>query len=198
MGKRILERLHDLARVVDAERGLRDCRDTIAILDCDSARLRDAADQHHFAGRDAEGALHFLVAGMANQDNGAALVVVLFDFEMDLGDERAGGVDNPQFAILGAVPFAGRDAMSAENDALAGGHLVEALDKNRALAFQRLEHEAVVHDLMAHVERASVGAQRAADGLDGTIDAGAKSARLSQDNFFDRSNAQRHATICNW
>ncbi len=165
------------------------------ILDRDRARLRDAAHQHHLAGRDAERALHFLVAGVANQDNGAALVVVLFDFEMNLGDERAGGVDNAQLAVLGAVPFAGRDPMSAEDDALAGGHLVEALDKNRAFLFQRLEHEAVVHDLMAHVERASVGAQRAADSLDGTIDAGAKSARLSQDDFFNRSFAQRHPTF---
>ena len=98
-------------------------------------------------------------------------------------------------AILGAIPFAGRDAMGAEDDALAGRDLVEALDKNRALVFQRLEHEAVVHDLMAHVERAPVGAQRAADGLDGTIDAGAKAARLSQNDFFYRSFAQRHASF---
>ena len=165
------------------------------ILDRDSARFGNAADQHHLAGRDAERALHFLVAGVADQDHGAALVVVLFDFEMDLGNERAGGVDNAQVAVLGAVPFAGRDAMSAENDALAGGHLVEALDKNRAFAFQCLEHEAVVHDLMAHVERASVGTQRTADSLDGTIDAGAESARLSQDDFFYRSFAQRHPTF---
>ena len=127
------------------------------------------------------------MAGVADEDDGAAFVVVLFDFEMDLGDERAGGVDNAQVAVLGAIPFAGRDAVGAEDDALAGGHLVEAFDENRAFLFQRLEHEAVVHDLMAHVERASVGAQRAADGLDGTIDAGAKAARLSQDDFFDRS-----------
>ena len=152
----------------------------------------------HLAGGDAERALHFFVAGVADEDHGAAFVIVFFDFEMDLGDERAGGVDNAQLAVFGAVPFAGRDAMRAENDALAGRHLVEALDKNRAFAFQRLEHEAVVNDLMAHIERASVGAQRAADGLDGTIDAGAKAARLSQDDFLDGSFAQRHPIICNW
>ena len=114
------------------------------------------SDQHHLAGGDAEGAFHFFVAGMADENHGAALVVVFFDFEMDLGDERAGGVDDAQRAILGAVPFAGRDAVRAEDDALAGGHLVEALDKNRAFAFERLEHEAVVNDLMAHVKRPAV------------------------------------------
>ena len=62
----------------------------------DAARFFHAADQHDFAGRDAERALNFLVAGVADEDNGAAFVVVFLDFEMDLGDERAGGVDNAE------------------------------------------------------------------------------------------------------
>ncbi len=188
----MLERFHDLAGVIDAERGLRDRRDALGILDFDGARLAHAADQHHLARRDAQRALHFLVAGVADEDHGATLVVVFLDFEMDLGDERAGGVDNAQSAILGAIPFAGRDPMSAEDHALAGGNLVEALDKNRAFAFERFEHETVVDDLMAHVERAAVRAQRAADRLDRAIDAGAEAARLSEDDFFDRCFAQRH------
>ena len=75
------------------------------------------------------------------------------------------------------------------------GTFVEALDKNRAFAFERFEHETVVDDLMAHVERAPVGAQRAAHRLDRAIDAGAKAARLSQDDLFDRCFAQRHLAI---
>ncbi len=161
-------------------------------MDRDGSRFFDAADQHHFAGRDAEGAFHFLVAVVADEDHGAALGGVALDFEMDLGHQRAGGIDNAQVAILGAIPFAGRDAMGAENDALAVGHLVEALDENRALLFQRLQHEAVVHDLMAHIKRAPVRAQGAADGLDRAIDARAKPARLSQDDFLNHSFAQCH------
>src|SRR5580704_3945819 len=155
-GETLLERLHYLARVVDAERGLGDGRDMRGIFDLDGARLGDGSDQHHFAGGDAQSALHFLVARMADENHGAAFVVEFFYFEMNLGDQRAGGVDYAQLAVFGAVPFAGRDAMRAEDDALAGGHLVEALDENRALAFERFEHEAVVNDLMAHVKRPAV------------------------------------------
>jgi hypothetical protein len=181
--------------VVNAKRGLRDGRDTLGIIDFDRARLGHAAHQHHLAGRDAESALHFLVAGVADEDHGAALVVIFFYFEMDLGDQRAGGVDNAQRAVLGAVPFAGRDAVRAEDDALAAGNLVEALDENRAFLLERLEHEAVVHYLMTYVERTAVGAQRAADSLDGAIDARAKAARLGQDDLLNECYAQRHPTF---
>jgi hypothetical protein len=46
--------------------------------------------------------------------------------------------------------------------------------------------------LMAHVERPSIGAQRAAYRLNGAIHAGAKSTRLGQDYFFNRCFAGEH------
>ena len=79
--------------------------------------------------------------------------------------------------------------MGAENHALALGHLGEGFDENRALLFQRFEHEAVVHYLMAHIERTAVRAQGAADRLDRAIDAGAKAAWLGENNFFNPSLA---------
>src|SRR5258705_341632 len=88
-----------------------------------------------------------------------------------------------------------RAAMGAEDDALAGGHLVEALDKDSAFAFEGFEYEAIVHDLMSHIERPPVGAERAADGLDGPIHPRADPARLSQDDFLYRNFAQRHPTF---
>jgi len=117
---------------------------------------------------------------------------------MDLGHQRAGRVDHAELAILGAIPFGGRDAVSAEDDALTLGDLVEALDKNRALFFERFEHEAVVHYLMAHIERTTVRAQCAAHGLDCTINASTKAARLRQDYLLNRHFAQRHPITCNW
>ena len=126
------------------------------------------------------------MAGVADQDYGAAFVGIALDFVMDFGDQRAGRVDHAQIALAGAVPFAGRNSVSAEDHALAAGNFIKALDENRALGLKRFEHEAVVNYLMAHEERTREGAQRAADRLDRAIHAGAKAARFREDYFFDR------------
>jgi hypothetical protein len=76
--------------------------------------------------------------------------------------------------------------MSTEDDAVAFWHLIEGIDEDRALAFERLEHEAVVNYLMTHEERPPIGAQSASHRLDGAVDSGAKSARLSENYFFNR------------
>ena len=187
-----LERLHDLARVVHAERGLRNGGHPLRVGNLGHLGLLYAADQQHAAGRDAERALDLLVARVADQDHAAVLARIALDLEMHLGDQRAGGVDHAQTPVVRALPFAGRDAVRAEDHALALGHFGEVFDENRAFLDQRFEHEAVVHDLMAHVERTAIGAERATHGLDRAVDAGAKAARLGQDYFFDVMFTQRH------
>src|SRR5579871_4792192 len=111
---------------------------------------------------------------------------------MDFGDQRTSGVDDAQLTLRGPIPFAGRHPVRAENDALPFRDLFERIDKDGALAFEGLEHEAVVHYLMAHIERSSVGAQRAAYRLNGAVHTGAKSARFGQDYFFNRCFAGKH------
>src|SRR5262249_16913877 len=152
----------------------------------------DAADQDNLARGDADGALHFLVAGMADQDNGAALGSVFLDLDMDFSDERAGGIDHPQIAVFCAVPLAGCDAVGTENHPLAFRDFIKALDENAALLFQRLQNEAVVDNLMPHIERPAVSAKRAPYCLDGAIDAGAETPRLGENYLFDGSFPQHH------
>ncbi len=50
---------------------------------------------------------------------------------------------------------------------------------------QVVDDVGVVHDLVPHVDRRAEADQGALDDLDGPIDAGAKAARLGQDDFFD-------------
>jgi hypothetical protein len=45
---------------------------------------------------------------------------------------------------------------------------------------------------MAYVERTAVSAERAAHGLDRTVDARAKAAWLGEDYFFDVMATERH------
>ena len=50
---------------------------------------------------------------------------------------------------------------------------------------QVVDDVGVVHDLVAHVDRRAEALQRALDDLDGAVDAGAKAARLGEDDFFE-------------
>ena len=55
--------------------------------------------------------------------------------------------------------------------------VVELVDEDRAALAQVLDDVLVVHDLLAHVDRRAVQLERALDGLDGAVDAGAVAAR---------------------
>ena len=55
-----------------------------------------------------------------------------------------------------------------------------SLDEDRAGLGQRLDHVDVVHDLVPDVDGRTVLFQRAFDGFDGPVHAGAVSARLGQ------------------
>ena len=69
-----------------------------------------------------------------------------------------------------------RDAVRAEDDVRAGGHLVDLLDEDRALLLELGHHVDVVHDLLAHVDGRAVVLERLLDGDDGAVDTGAVSA----------------------
>ena len=70
--------------------------------------------------------------------------------------------------------------MGAVDDALALGHFVDAIDKNRALLLQFLHHKAVVDDLLAHINRRPKGLERNPDNVDRPHHPGAESPRLQQ------------------
>lgn len=61
-----------------------------------------------------------------------------------------------------------------------GRDLGEFLDEDGAKALQPLDDVAVVHDFMADVDRRAIFLQRQHDDLDGTVDTGAKTARLAE------------------
>ena len=60
-------------------------------------------DQDHLVGGLAHGADDFVVAFVADQDDGVALASVADGLEVDLDDERAGGVDGDEPASSGLV-----------------------------------------------------------------------------------------------
>jgi hypothetical protein len=61
-----------------------------------------------------------------------------------------------------------------------GRDLVELLHKNGTFGPQAIDDEAVVHDLVADVDRSAELLQGQLDDLDGPIDTGAETARGSE------------------
>src|SRR5690606_3882014 len=91
-------------------------------------------------------------------------------FEMDLGDQRAGGVDDLQPAGFGFATDFGRDAVSAVDDAGIGGRFVELFDEDCAAAGEVLNDVAVVDDFAADVDGSAVGFEGQFDDVDGAHD----------------------------
>jgi hypothetical protein len=126
------------------------------------------------------GADHLGMAGMADQHDGAPRLVVPLGFAMDLGDQRAGSVDEHQVAARGLRRHRFRHAVRREHHGAVVRHLVELLDEDCSLGREALDDVAVVHDLVADKDRPAVALDGALDDLDGAIDAGAEAARAGE------------------
>jgi hypothetical protein len=100
--------------------------------------------------------------------------------DVDLGDQRAGGVDRPQAPRLGVLVHGRGDAVGGEDDHLSLRHLGLLLDEDRAPLGELLDDVLVVDDLLADVDGGAVAVERPFDRLDGTVDAGAVAARGGQ------------------
>src|SRR3546814_6463737 len=66
------------------------------------------------------------------------------------------------------------------SDVCSSDLLVEFVDEYGALGGQAVDDEAIMDDLVPHIDRRAVLRQRPFDDLDGTIDAGTEAARGSQ------------------
>ncbi len=129
----------------------------------------------------ADRAVDLGMAGVADQDDRPPARGVAAALDMDLGDERARRVDHRQArARAASSTMSRRDAVRAEHRQRAVGHLVEFLDEDRALGLQLVDDMRVVDDLVADIDRAAVRRERAVDDLDRADDAGAKAARLGE------------------
>jgi hypothetical protein len=123
---------------------------------------------------------------MADQYHLAAVLVVPLGLPVHLADQGAGGVHVEQLPPLGLGRHLLGHAVGREDHRNPVGHLREVLDEDRALGLQSLHHIAVMHDLVAHVDRRAVLLQGALDDLDGPFHPGAEAARVGQ------KNGQRH------
>ena len=177
-----LQRRDDLGGVVDRERGLGDEGEPGGVARGDARDVGDGLDQEHRARRQlAHGADHLRVAGVADHHHLQAVRVVALGLEMHLGDQRAGGVDveHARAPRPRPAPTSARRGRRRPPGGRAGSRRAPRR-RPRPWRLQAVDHEAVVHDLVAHIDRRAPFLERHLDDLDRPVDAGAEAARRGE------------------
>ena len=143
-------------------------------------------DQRHRAGRQlAERADHFRVMRMADQQDLAAALEMDRRLAVHLGHQRAGRVQREEIAGAGVGRHRFRHAMGRKHHRRVGivGDFGQFLDENRALGLQAVDDIAVMHDLVADIDRGAVDRQRPFHGVDRPDHAGAEAAGRTKHDF---------------
>ena len=133
-GKRAFRAATIAGGVVDRQRRLGQEGEIGRIGNRESGDVLDRLDQGHRAfGNLAERADHFGVAGVADEEDVAAFRDQPLGLAVDLGDERAGRVDDrsrPRSAAAAGHRLG--HAVGGKDHGPAVGHLVELVDEDRA------------------------------------------------------------------
>jgi hypothetical protein len=152
--KTLLQRGDDALGVVDAQRGLGDVGDRGVGPAASAPRhRRRSAPACTGPPNLAHGALDLGMAGMADQDQRCGPCDIALALVVDLGDQRAGGVQHRQAARSWAAPPPLGDAMGAEHGDGAFGTSSSSSTKIAPLFFRLSTTCFVVHDLVAHIDR---------------------------------------------
>ena len=128
--KRLVQRRDDVLGVVDAQRGLRDVGDRRVGRNVELRDVGFGLHQFDRRGNLAHRAFDFRVAGVADQDELAALADVALALIVNLGHQRTGRVQHRQFARRGFFLDVAGDAMRAENRHGVFGDFRQRLDEH--------------------------------------------------------------------
>ena len=96
IGKAPLESRNDIARIVDAECSLRHIGHRYVVGQCQRRNIVLGRHQMHGRIDLAHGPLDFRMAGMSDQDQGAALPGIALALGMDLRHQRTGRIKDRQ------------------------------------------------------------------------------------------------------
>jgi hypothetical protein len=101
-------------------------------------------------------------------------------FAMHLGDEWAGGIQVEELAALCLRRHRFRHAMRGKDYTRSIGSLIQLVNEHGTQTFEALDNEAVVDDLMAHIDRRTVFLERQFDNADCPLDTRAEAAWTRQ------------------
>ena len=134
----------------------------------------DRLDPVDRVGGDGHRADRLLVALVADVDDLVALAGPDLHLVVDLGDERAHGVDHVAAAGPGRRDDLGRRAVGRQHDRPARRHLGDVVDEDDAEVAEAVDHELVVDDLVVAVHGRLEGPHHPGQRLDGHLHAGAE------------------------
>ena len=152
------------------------------IANLEHADILDRFDEVDATVRLPHRAVDLRMPGVADHDDLAALVAHLRDLDVDLRHQRARRVVHAESPRRCFRAHALRDPVRRKHDRRSLGNFFDFVDEHRALAFQVVDDEFVVHNLVAHVDRRAVLRQRALDDRDGPVDPGAEAAGIGEDD----------------
>jgi hypothetical protein len=96
--------------------------------------------------------------------------------KVNFGDQRAGGVNDPQVFASRHLSDGRRNAVRTEDDRCAVGHFVQFVDEDDAPLSELLHDEAVVDDFLAHIDGRRQQLQGLLHDVNGTDDARTETA----------------------
>jgi hypothetical protein len=147
----------------------------------------DCLHEDDRVGRLSHRALDLLVAVVADQDDRVPVFGKFDCLPVDLGHQRAGGVDGLEAAAFGVGMNRRRDPVGREDGRGAlRDRVVELVDEDRPAPPELLDDVLVVDDLLADVDRGAVELERAFDRLHGAIDSGAIATRGGKEDLLRR------------
>ena len=177
------ERDDNLFGIVNRERGLCHISQPGRVVDGEGLHILHRFDEIHAAFALAHGAFDFRVPLVADHDNFPSFAVHPGDFEVYLGDQRAGGVKDFQPARGGLLTHCLRDAMRAENDRCAGWHLIQFIDKHGSLGTQVIADVLVVHDFVTDIDRCAEFLDGPFNDGNGPFDTGTETTGIGEEDF---------------
>src|SRR4051812_49047001 len=103
---------------------------------------------------------------MPDKNNGVALARILHRFHVDLGDQRTGGVNDPQVAALAGLSYFRRHPVRTVDNPLAFRDLLYAINEDGPFLREFIHHVAIVYDLFADVDGPAKGFEGDANNVD--------------------------------
>ena len=175
------EGVDDLGGVVHRQGGLGHEGEEFRALDLQCPHIVHGLDQIDATGAVAapvlpERALDLRMPGVTDEDALPALVLVMTDLHVDLGDQRADGVEDLEAPPCAFLAHRLGDPVGAEDHGAVVGNIVKLVNEHGTLGAQAIDDILVVDDLVADIDRRPIEIECALDDPDGAIDSGAKTA----------------------
>jgi len=181
-------RLENAGPLLLGERGLGEHGDPLGVGDIGRGR-RDVVgvfDEPDRSGRHRHCADCLVVARVTRVDDGVALLGPDPGLVVDLRHQGTYGVDDVAVTGAGGRDHLGSGTVGREHERRTGRHGLDVIDEDDSEAFEAVDDEPIVDDLVVAVDGRIEGPDHPGQRLDRHLDPGAEATGLGQEYAFDR------------